>query len=52
MATLKAHHPLRKLCQPIDQFSLALVAPLGADDNDMTSVLFTHGLCLLVYAKV
>jgi hypothetical protein len=43
MSALKPHHTLRKLGQPIDQLSLTFIAPLGSDDDDMTTVLFAHG---------
>ena len=51
VSALKTHHALRKLGQPIDQFTFAFIAPLGAYDDDMTTVLFTHGLGIQVEAK-
>ena len=33
MAALKAHHDVRLGGQPIDDFALSLVPPLGADHN-------------------
>jgi hypothetical protein len=35
--TLKAHHTLRMISQPINHFTLALIAPLGTDDYDVFS---------------
>ena len=37
VAALEAHHALRQFGQPIDQFALAFVAPLRADDNNIFS---------------
>ena len=51
VSALAAHHALRKLGQPIDQFAFTLIAPLGAYDDDMTSVLFNHGVWIQVEAK-
>ncbi len=34
VTALKPHHGLRLLGQQIDNLSLALVTPLGADDDD------------------
>ena len=33
VSALKAHHALGAFGEPIDQFSLALITPLGADDH-------------------
>ena len=35
VAALEAHHALRAVGQPVDDLALALVAPLGADDDDV-----------------
>ena len=35
MAALKADHALRVLGQPVDDFALAFIAPLRADDDDV-----------------
>ena len=37
VSALKAHHALRHFGQPVDQFALALVAPLGADDDHVSA---------------
>ena len=37
VAALKAHHTLRHFGQPVHQFALAFVAPLGAHDHDVTA---------------
>jgi len=37
VSALEAHDALRAFGQPIHQFAFALVAPLGADDNDISS---------------
>jgi hypothetical protein len=43
MAALKAHDALRHLGQPVDEFALAFVAPLGPDHHDVTACcLFFH----------
>ena len=46
VATLKARNGCRPVCQQVNDLALALVTPLGADDN----YVFTHSksLCLLV----
>ncbi len=35
VAALEAHHALRVVGEPVDDLALALVAPLGADDDDV-----------------
>ena len=35
MAALKAHHTLRVIGQPVDDFAFSLVAPLGTDNDDI-----------------
>src|SRR5207344_536699 len=35
VAALEADHALRAVGQPVDDLALALVAPLGADDDDV-----------------
>ncbi|HJV81362.1 MAG TPA: hypothetical protein VJ651_11055 [Noviherbaspirillum sp.] len=35
VAALKADDTLRVIGQPIDNFPFSLIAPLGADDNDV-----------------
>ena len=42
VAALEAHDALRVLGQPVDDLALALVAPLGSDDDDV----FAHGLAV------
>jgi len=37
VATLKTHHRLRVVGQPVDDLALAFIAPLGADDDDVVS---------------
>jgi hypothetical protein len=46
VATLKARNSGRPVCQQVNDLALALVTPLGADDN----YVFTHAksLCLLI----
>jgi hypothetical protein len=39
---LKADHSLCAFGQPVDQLALALVAPLGAHDHDVTSFACIH----------
>jgi hypothetical protein len=34
MAPLKAHHHVRAIGEPIDDFALTFIAPLGADDRN------------------
>ena len=51
VSALETHHALRKLGQPINQFTFAFIAPLGAYDDNMASVLFTHGVHIQVEAK-
>ena len=36
VATLKAHHTRDFIGQPIDDLALAFIAPLGADDDDIS----------------
>ena len=35
VAALETHHALRAVGQPVDDFALAFIAPLGADDDDV-----------------
>jgi hypothetical protein len=35
VAALEAHHALGMIGQPVDDLAFALVAPLGADDDDV-----------------
>ena len=42
VAALKAHHALGAFGQPIDQFALAFVAPLGSDHNDVSTGICIH----------
>ena len=37
VAALEAHHALGAVGEPVDDLALALVAPLGADDDDVAS---------------
>ena len=47
VAALEAHHALGVISQPIDDFSLALVTPLGADDDDVLCHLLNFSLNFL-----
>ena len=44
MAALKADHALRVLGQPVDDFALAFIAPLRADDDDVLAFGVRHGV--------
>ena len=35
VSALKTYHPLRMIGQPVDDLALALIAPLGTDDDDV-----------------
>jgi hypothetical protein len=41
-AALVAHHPVGALGEHVDQLALALVAPLGADDDERTNGRIEH----------
>jgi hypothetical protein len=47
VATLKTHHTRGSFGQPIDQFTLAFITPLGADHDDVTAFGGSHGLTLV-----
>ena len=47
VAALKANHALCTLSQPVDQFAFALIAPLGAYDDDVTSFGCDHMFSLI-----
>ena len=36
VTALKAHHAMHLLSEPVNDFSLTFVTPLGADDDDVT----------------
>jgi hypothetical protein len=40
VAALEADDALRALRQPVDDLALALIAPLGADDDDVLAICF------------
>jgi hypothetical protein len=42
MTALKAHHALGTLSEPVDQFALAFVTPLGSDDDDVSTGICVH----------
>ena len=42
VSTLKTHNPRCGLCEPIDQFTLAFISPLGTNDNDVTTFADLH----------
>ena len=48
VAALEAHHALRAFGQPVDQLALALVAPLGADDHDVSYLWLCSSRCFSV----
>jgi hypothetical protein len=39
VATLKPHNPTDLLGQPVDDFAFALIAPLGANDDNVSALL-------------
>ena len=42
MPTLKTHHALRVIGQPVDNFAFAFVTPLRADDHDIACRFVRH----------
>src|SRR4030095_2499749 len=46
VAALEAHDALRALRQPVDQLALAFVAPLGSDDDHVSSGGYAHDFSL------